>query len=283
MAMKVLIVVLNLILITAATYFSVDAAYKIAARQLAPGLLSPEAPASSSATENDIHRPISHYDAITQRNLFQIGNKTVVEKPKPVDVEALKETSLKLKLWGTVTGDKGRAYAVIEDLKTRRQNLYRIGDSIQDAIIKIILRERVVLQVAGKNEVLQMEKMEAGGTARHSTGTAVSAPPQGITVARAQIDNAIKDADHLMKQIRVRPHFTDGQPDGLSLTGIKPNSLFRKMGLRNGDIIQGVDDQEVRSVEDALKLYEGLKSSSNLALQIKRRGREKTINYSIEP
>jgi general secretion pathway protein C len=34
-------------------------------------------------------------------------------------------------------------------------------------------------------------------------------------------------------------------------------------------------------VDDALKLVDSLKSSSNLSVQLKRRGREKNIEYSI--
>ena len=53
-----------------------------------------------------------------------------------------------------------------------------------------------------------------------------------------------------------RPHFTAGKSDGLLLYGIQPDSLFRKMGIKNGDIIMGVDGNEIESVDDALALYE---------------------------
>jgi general secretion pathway protein C len=53
------------------------------------------------------------------------------------------------------------------------------------------------------------------------------------------------------------------------------------MGLRNGDIITGVDGSEISSVDDALKLVDGLKSASSLSVQLKRRGRQKNIEYNI--
>ena len=86
----------------------------------------------------------------------------------------------------------------------------------------------------------------------------------------------------MMKQARFRPHFKDGKSDGLLLTGIKPNSIFRKMGLRNGDVIMGVDENDVKSVDDAMKLYENIKSSSSAKLQIRRRGRTITMEYAIQ-
>ena len=85
-----------------------------------------------------------------------------------------------------------------------------------------------------------------------------------------------------MKNVRIQPHFTDGQPDGFRLTGVRPNTIFYNMGLKSGDIITGVDGNNIESVDDAFKLYQGLQSSSNVQLQLKRKGRQKTINYNIE-
>ena len=76
-------------------------------------------------------------------------------------IDKIKETNLKLTLWGTVTGQDKRSYAVIEDSKAREQNLYRTGDSIQNAVVKLILREKVVLRVGDRDEILAMEEIRA--------------------------------------------------------------------------------------------------------------------------
>lgn len=73
----------------------------------------------------------------------------------------------------------------------------------------------------------------------------------------------------------------NGQSDGLAVSNIQPNSIFRRMGLRNGDILVGVDGQNFKSVDDALRLYDNLKTSDNVSVQIKRRGRLRTIDYNV--
>jgi hypothetical protein len=78
------------------------------------------------------------------------------------DIQSLEKTRLQLKLWGTITGDAGgTAYAVIEDASKRRQpqSLYREGDNIGNALITMILREKVVLRVDGRDEILAMEQV----------------------------------------------------------------------------------------------------------------------------
>jgi general secretion pathway protein C len=208
-----------------------------------------------------------------------------------VDLEKLKQTELKLKLWGTVTGQKERAYAVIEDTKTRQQNLYHAGDNIQNAVVKLILREKVVLNVDDRDEILAMEEIRGrrGGktTARASTAAGqrklpVSRYPRKIKLKGDQIQKAMENLGQLMEQANLRPHIEDGQPAGISITGIKPNAIFRKMRLRNGDVITGVNGNSIGSVEDAAKVFEELSSGSNIQLQIKRRGREQTLDYNIE-
>ena len=52
--------------------------------------------------------------------------------------------------------------------------------------------------------------------------------------------------------------------------------------MRNGDVITGVNGNPIDSVEDAVKVVEQLSSGGNIQLQIKRRGREQTLDYTIE-
>ena len=103
-----------------------------------------------------MHRPLSYYSIINKRNLFNTGKKVNIHVDK-VNINDLKQTKLKLKLLGTVTGNKNKAYAVINDLKEHKQNLYRVGDSLQNATVKLILREKVVLNFNGKDEILGMK------------------------------------------------------------------------------------------------------------------------------
>ena len=86
----------------------------------------------------------------------------------------------------------------------------------------------------------------------------------------------------LMSQATFRPHIQDGQPAGISITRIKPNAIFRRLRLRNGDIITGVNGSPIESVDDALRVFEGLSESSNIQLDIKRRGRQQSLEYRIE-
>jgi len=279
--MKRYFTILNILFIVGIVFFMVKVFYKIAtanidtidsakttARHIVPNV---------STTQHEL----SHYQAIVERNLFKTNTETGKE-PNKLDIETLQPTDLNLNLLGTITGDQKEAYAVIEDTAEKKQDLYRIGDTIQNATVKMILREKVVLNVNGKDEILGIEKTSGSQKIRKPSTELGRAGSQNITVKRSQIDSAIKDVNTLMKQVRIRPNFKNGKPDGFRLTGIRPNSIFYKMGLKSGDVIMGVDGKDIESVDDALKFYQNLQSSPNVRLQIKRRGRLKTIDYRIE-
>ena len=278
--MKPYYTIINVLLITAAVYFSVKAFYKIGSVQLDQAPLSQANFKESSSSKVESLRPLADYDPIIERNLF--NTKSGAERPpESVVVENLQPTSLKLKLLGTVTGDNDKAFAVIRSSQQKQEQLYRIGDTIQNATLKMILREKVILRVNGKDEILEIDEAQTKKTRRLSSKS-VATNSRNVTVKRSKVESAAKNVNKLMQQARVRPHFTNGKADGLSLTGIKPNSIFHDMGLKSGDIITSVNGKTIESVEDVLTFYKSLQTSESVNLKLKRRGRLKTIDYNIE-
>ena len=280
--MKRYLNLLNLLLLTGIVFFTVKVFYTLVRANIDSNRPIKATSRQLIPHEDETRQPLSFYSTVAQRNLFKTESG-VGSKPEKLDIENLEPTDLKLDLLGTITGDKKEAYAVIEDTATKQQNLFRIGDSIQNAIVKMILREKVVLNVNGKDEILKIEKDREGSKDLNPQTTAFRPEgSQNITVRRSQMESAIKDVNTLMKQIRIRPNFRNGKPDGLRLTGIRPNSIFYNMGLKSGDILVGANGKHIESVEDVFKLYQNLQSSSRVQLEIKRRGQLKTIDYHIE-
>ncbi len=287
--MKKYFILANIVLIGIAIFFSVKGSYKIMATQMEESHLPEPVTKEVSSSEKQPNRPQSYYKTISGRNLFKTQEEEIIKeviKEEPDKQEEV-ETELKLALWGTISGDVNKA--IIEDKKERKQNLYKEGESIQTATIKKILREKVILTVNGKDEVLNMEKKK--GRSRSSRGPSKRTAPmrmpgepssEKITLDRSEIEKAVSDVTKIMKEVRIRPHFKNGKPDGLSVSRIRPNSIFSKLGLRSGDVISGVDGQPIESVDDALKFYKSLKTSPSVSLEIKRRGRTKMMEYNID-
>ncbi|MDD2388189.1 MAG: type II secretion system protein N [Desulfobacterales bacterium] len=284
--MKRYFIIINMFLIMSGVYFGVKALYSIMAFRLDSGVTVQQTPGEQAVVEERQYPPLSDYKTVMDRNLFNITQTgETAASAVTVDLATLEKTDLALKLWGTVTGDRKKAYAVIEEVKSREQNLYRTGDTIQDtsASVKMILRGKVILTADGKDEILEMEDTVTEKSGKlPDRSAAVTGNTQSVDLARSSIMDAVSNLNQLMQQARLRPYFRRGIPEGLVLSNIKPDSIFNQMQLKNGDIITGVDGRDIKSVDDALKMYDSLKSSSSVALKINRRGKVQTINYTIQ-
>ena len=226
--------------------------------------------------------PFDHYRSIMGRNIFGSADKPS-DAVKAEEIEALEPTSLNVALLGTVTGSAHNTYAVIEEANKQKQGLFKLGDSVQDAMIKMILRGKVILSVEDRDEILTMEE---AATRKAEKKRVVSRPKRRpgsagrtITLRRSDVEKSLKDINQVLSEVRVRPHFKDGQPDGLAINRIKAGSFFARLGLRNGDIVQKIDGQSITTPDDILSLYTKLKSGSQVGLQIDRRGRQETLSY----
>lgn len=217
-------------------------------------------------------------NAIVKRNLFKVelDQNQATTAPTPQPEEPLPEkTKLKLTLWGTVESKTpSESWAVIEDLKNRQQDLYKIGDQVMGAQIKKISRNRVILTHNGKDQMLEAETKPSPSTSRKPA-------PFNQTFSPAQPPDVDKDESPsaMLSSLKSRPYMKDGNTEGLLVYGIRPGSALLDMGLKNGDIIRTVNEIEITNSNDLKKAAQGLEPDQEIRITLSRRGQEKEIFY----
>jgi general secretion pathway protein C len=81
---------------------------------------------------------------------------------------------------------------------------------------------------------------------------------------------------------RVLPNYVNGQPQGFRLQGIRSGSIFSAIGIRNGDVIVGVNGTEIDSPQRAMEIYQAMLQQDTVEMEVLRRGRPHTLNYTIK-
>ena len=166
---KVAYSIVSLLLIITAAYLGLHRFHKKSADRPdyfhRPSALTPEA----FTLANKTHPSISDNRTDTESYLFDSAPKEGTT-PEEINIPALKKTSLQVKLWGTITGNGIGAYAIIEAAGKREQKLYRAGETVQNATLKIILRGKVVLEVEGKYEMLEIKTKQVDVNAKNRYG-----------------------------------------------------------------------------------------------------------------
>jgi general secretion pathway protein C len=181
---------------------------------------------------------------------------------------------------------------------TQRAQSYMVGDQIQGAEVKEIERERVIVLNNNRREYIDGQP---GDGSSIPTSTPVqapvavnTAPPGGgmgagiratgendYEVPRPEIDNALNNLNNLAMQARIVPAFKDGQAQGFKLFSIRPDSLYSKIGVQNGDVIRRINGFEMNSPEKALEVYAKLKESSRIEIELERNGSPVKKTYNI--
>jgi type II secretory pathway component PulC len=145
--------------------------YTMSANRRMPAASSPEVQEIDEAQLEDI-TPMTDpgktppdFQVILRRHLF--GKLLSEKKPatgEPPPPVRLAATSLDLTLLGTITGAPARRRAIILDKKKKGQEIYGQGDTIQGSLIKEIQRDKIILTVNGKDEVLLPETPQKAQT-----------------------------------------------------------------------------------------------------------------------
>jgi general secretion pathway protein C len=237
------------------------------------------------------------YRPISQQNVFNSASTGVQEgaqRPGATKSTApLKKTDLNVELIGTVVGASQDSFAIIEDRQRREQELYQIDDMIQDqARVVEISRCKVVVLRDGTEEVIECPDPDAKtkkgpSTVRHSASSkddgynVKQVSDSEFVIDEEEVESALGNINQLLTQIRVVPNFQDGKADGFKVFAIKPQSLFAKIGLKNGDVIRKVNDQDITSPEKAFGVFQELRNEKNLTVEISRRGQNQSLNYEI--
>jgi general secretion pathway protein C len=277
--MRSLLVITNLVLLTAVSFWGVQIFYRVILFEFELGTVPYVKKNPIRTSKSQSIYPVSYYSHIAERNLFGLKSEAA-QKPDPVDIDNLVITELDLRLWGTVTEKDSTAYAVIESSQgqniKKEQRLYKEGEIVQNATIEKIYRDKIVLNFEGEKQILAMEKYESRKSYRRSRQPRKQPARLARTIRRKDIEKAFQNINTVMRQARIRP-----RSNGMYISNIRRGSIFQRLGLRNGDIIQGVDGKQINSVDDAMNFYNSLKSGTRVALDLKRRGRPLTITYRI--
>jgi len=232
-------------------------------------------------------RSFQDYRSILERNLFSVkADEAAGGRGSDIlaRIDRLALTSLNCTLIGTMISEGGESLAVIKDNQSNREEKVAVGDMISGAKVVMILRNKVVLNFNGKDELLVMgiEKIRADKAADEKSAQGdVKGEVLDFKVSKAFVQEAVSNVGKIMTTVRVRPYLKDGKPEGFRISNLQEGSLLKTMGLQNDDIIKSINGQDIRSVEDLMKLYNTLKDSSLFSVAIVRNNQSKILNYKV--
>lgn len=265
-------------------------------------------------TKDDEGVPLT---AFLERNLFDAEREDLTPEPEKVegtdaaaksdvpagevDLDNCQPSSLGANLIATFVDSRrpDESMAIFQDTSPEQETSgVRKGDKLLDQAEVVAIRWRnVYVNNGGRCELFSLEE-QPKPSARPAVAAAPAPTPsksdsgdlgEGVektgdgeySIPRQEIDNVLSNLNKVATQARIVPSFHNGKANGFKLFSIRPNSLYSKIGIQNGDIVQKINGYEINSPDKALEIYSKLKDAQSITVDLVRRGKSKTLSYAI--
>ena len=253
------------------------------------------------------------YATIAERNLFNLKREVVVPQESSdepdtssdeLNPDDIRDCSLPIQVRGLMVADGVPEWSValIYDNTERTSLTFSINEGRNEvrpgAFLTEIRDEEVLLRVGDHLEKCTMEDNKKAPRAPVGRTSPVASKGRdsdagkesGIakvseteyTIEQEEINDVMGNLSKVATQARIVPSFKNGKPNGFKLFSIKPGSLYTKIGLRNGDVVQRINGYDMDSPDKALEVYQKLQDSKSITVEIQRRGKPMTMSYSIQ-
>ena len=250
--------------------------------------------------------PLSSYSIIATRNIFGVSDQTESSDVVSANPDALPESNLNLVLLGTVMNADQKSVAIIKNSDNSKVNGYKSGekiDIITSEEVKLVDVKNCKAVIQRKNKGQETIKCKNLGDIASTGGNQRSASnksaktiskrnnksdknnPKQINkiseneyeVERALLEDLLSDPTKIVQQARVIP-----QDDGLRFFGIRSNSIFWEIGIKNGDTLHSINNVALNDIERALGVFEELRDLNSFTINLTRAGQKHTYEYTVK-
>lgn len=180
-------------------------------------------------------------------------------------------------------GEKGGAPLIM---------VMRIDDSTDDGTILAAVRRnlaafktpagiRCLGENVGKNASLaEVEKPSNTGVDNAGDQFNVQQTgPNSYRISRDDLNRATANLNNLASEARIVP---DKKENGFKIFSIRPGSIWQKIGVQNGDVVKSINGIDLSSPDKALEAYSRLRNANKMSLDIVRRGKKETLEYTVD-
>jgi general secretion pathway protein C len=260
-----------LVLLTISAYFSAGIVDAMIGRSLevASKFILPRQERAALRT----NRELSEYTTILERGLFGEGPVPSVG-PAPAIETAYT-------LVGTVEGAVFSG-AVLQD--STGQAFYAINRKLPDGstIIKVMRNKVTLRRSDGTTANIEISDETKIVALRSSGGAGVKKISDGkFMLDQREVLASTENMSQILTQARALPYMENGKTVGFRLDAIVPNSIYAKIGLQNGDVVQKVNSQDIDDPAKFFQLYQGLRNERAISIDLMRGGQRQTLNYEI--
>lgn len=241
--------------------------------------------------------PATDFESILKRNMFNVEGKI----PEPFDQGMLdcmsqaKKSGARLKLLGTIVmTDEQYSVALLEEEGGSEKYGVRKGETFNKGEFEAMKvdRKRLCFQVKASQEFEYVEIPEEGPALSGGSQMGIASPMSGVTavseteynIKPSVLEQAMGNLPQILQTARAVPYIEKetGKFRGFLVQSIEPDSPFAALGVKQGDVLTGVNDIVLDNPGKGLEAFQRLRDAKEVKLDVIRNGSKKTMSYSLK-
>lgn len=282
------IILAILILLISARIIADFAAYRL-------GSFAPKKPAASATTTASYQAaPLNSYATILEKGLFGAATKgmlTPITAPAAQSAASAPAVAQSdLVLLGTAAGSPRQSFVLIKRTSSNEERVFKMGERVFDlGILTAVRKESADLKSSSQtitlrtpNAPAEAPKAAAPATSGQAAlGVIPASGSSGGVIEQRALNAALENIGQAMTDARMLPSVKDGKVEGFKISEVKPQGVFGAIGLKNGDVLQKINDYPIDSPEKAIQSFMTLKGQTRIKLDLIRDGAPTSLSYEI--
>lgn len=196
-------------------------------------------------------------------------------------------------LVGTATGSYRETFALIQKAGTHEERVFRLGDVVfGGGRLAAVKKEQVEILLNGQRVklvtplLMGVPSPDNGLSPPHplsgtTRGLAIAQGAGSYAIDQGALNAALDNIGQVMTDARLLPGISEGKVEGLRVSEVKPRGIFGTVGIKNGDLLQRINDFPIDSPEKAIQAFVTLRGQTHIKLDLVRNGQPTTLSYDI--
>lgn len=201
----------------------------------------------------------------------------------------------KLQLLGAVVSNKG-GVALVKNIDNGQVKAFRTGDSVWGlgTLLSVDRQVMIILEAGGQMTSISSKLGGAFKKGKVVSKVYVSTDDKHIEDGFQRIGNKIdvdsryrdrmikEELPNILMQASSEPVIVNGEIVGFRLFQFEPNSIFAKLGMKDGDVVKEINGVALNNVAKTIQFLNGLRQESAVSVNIMRDGAPVTLDLNVK-
>jgi S1-C subfamily serine protease len=107
-------------------------------------------------------------------------------------------------------------------------------------------------------------------------------PGSAGQVSRNLVNSLLMNPFDELKKVRLQPKHVEGKPEGLEVAHIEQDSILATLGVRQGDVVQGLNGIRINHMGDVANAINSLMGGKRFDVTVIRDGKQELLSYQVQ-